>query len=325
VKKRRGLRAAIGLVALACVHAGAALAQSYPARPIRMLNGFPPGSAPDVASRVLADKLAPVLGQPVVVENRVGSNGNIAGETLLRAPADGHTLMLCADSQIVINPHIYTRMPFDPLTDLVLVASVASNEFFLAVNPEAPYRTFQEFVDAAKKARPPLAYASGGNGSQHQLTMEMLKARLGIELTHVPYKGGGPAMLAIIAGEVPIGFAGSSAGPQVRAGKLRALAVAAPKRVTGFPDVPAVAEFVPGFSNSIWLALCAAKGTPDPILGRLRAEVNRLLAGAEVRSAFAKAGALEPFVTTPEELATLVRSDHEKYGRVVKSVGAKID
>jgi len=301
------------------------LAQGYPARPVRLLVAFPPGSAPDIAARLLSERLAPALGQPVVVENRIGSNGNIAGEVVARAPADGHTLMLCADSQIVINPHIYAKMSFDPMSDLAVIASVASNEFFLLANPEQPFRTFQEFIEHAKKANPPLTYASGGNGSQHHLTMEMLKARTGISLVHVPYKGGGPATVAVIAGEVAVGFAGSSAAPQVRAAKVRALAVAAAKRVPGFPDLPAVGEFYPGFVNSIWLALCGAKAIPEPIVARLRSEVNRAVASPEIKAAFSKSGALEPYLTTPEELAALVRSDFEKYGKVVRAVGAKVD
>ncbi len=309
----------LGLAALA------AQAQSYPNRPVRILVHVPPGGAPDISARVLGEKLGEALGQPVVVENRTGSNGNIAGELVAKSAPDGHTLLLCADSQIVINPHVYKNMPFDPMKDLVPVASVASNEFFLAANPNQRFTNFAEFIEHAKKADPPLAYASGGNGSQHHLTMEMLKARAGIELVHVPFKGAAPATLATIAGEVPVEFAGSTAGTQIRAGRLRALAIAGRKRLAAFPGVPTIGEFYPGFANSIWLALCAPRGTPAPVLARLRTEVNKALALPDVREKFSRSGALEPYLTTPEELAALVRSDYEKYGKVAKDLGLKVD
>jgi tripartite-type tricarboxylate transporter receptor subunit TctC len=318
----RGARGLIALVLMLSLPV--AEAQTWPARPIRLLTFTPPGGAPDISARVLAERLTPVLGQPVVVETRTGSNGNIAAEMVAHAPADGHTLLLCADSQLVINPHVYARMPYEQ-RDIVPIATVASNEFFLVANPSQPFRTFREFVDYARKASPPLAYASGGNGSQHQLTMEMLKARLGIELVHVPYKGAAPATTAVIAGEVPVEFAGSTAGPQVRAGKLRGLAIAGPHRLAAFPDLPTISEFVPGFVNSIWLAVCGPRNLPEPVVERLRTEVNRQLAQPEVREAFARSGALEPLVTTREELAALVRRDYEKYGQVVRTLGVKTD
>jgi tripartite-type tricarboxylate transporter receptor subunit TctC len=302
-----------------------AFAQGFPNRPLRILVHVPPGSAPDITARLIADRIAPALGQPVVVENRSGANGNIAGEIVVRSPADGHTLLLCADSQIVINPHVYPKMTFDPMTDLVPVASIATNELFLAANPGQPFHTLREFIDHAKNADPPLAYASGGNGSLHHLSMEMLKARAGISLLHVPYKGAGPATTAVIAGEVPVLFAGANAGPQIRAGKLRALAIAGSKRLAAFPDVPTIAELFPGFANSVWMGLCAPRNTPEAVIARLRAEVNRVLAIPETREIFARSGALEPYISTPEEFAALIRAEYEKYGSIVRTIGTKVD
>lgn len=310
----------VGTLGSPAVHA-----QTYPNRPVKILAHAPPGSAPDIIARVIADKMGPSLGQPVVVENRTGSNGNIAAEIVVRSPPDGHTLLLCADSHLVINPHVYRKMSFDPLKDLMPVASLATNEFFLVTNPAQPFHTVREFIDYAKKADPPLAYASGGNGSQHQLTMEMFKARTGIDLLHVPFKAAGPAAMAIIAGDVPVMFAGSNAGPLIRAGKLRALAVAGPKRLPAFPDVPTVAETIPGFVNSIWLGLCAPRGTPDAVITRLRVEVNRVLALPTTKEIFSKGGALEPFISTPDEFSALIRADYEKYGNIVRAIGVKID
>ncbi len=322
---KRWIAACLALAVAGGFAPAGSFAQGFPNRPIRILVHVPPGGAPDITARVLADRLTPALGQPVLVENRPGSNGNIAGEIVVRSPADGHTLLLCADSQIVINPHVYTKMSFDPMKDLVPVASVASNEFFLTASPGEPFHTLAEFIAYAKKANPPLAYASGGNGSQHHLTMEMLKARAGIDLVHVPFKGAAPATTAVIAGQVPVLFAGSTAGPQVRAGRLRALAIAGAKRLAAFPDVPTIAELYPGFVNSIWLGLCAPRGTPEPVIARLRTEVNRALALPETRAIFAKSGALEPYITSPEEFAAVIRADYEKYGKIVRAVGAKVD
>jgi tripartite-type tricarboxylate transporter receptor subunit TctC len=318
------LACALSLSLLSLLPAGA-LAQAYPNKPIRILVHIPPGGAPDIAARVVGEKLGEAMGQPVVIDNRPGANGNIAGEIVAKSVPDGYTLLACVDSQVVINPHVYRTMPFDPMKDLVPVATLASNEFFLAANPEQPFKTFREFIDYAKKAQPPLNYASGGNGSQQQLTMEMLKTRAGIPLTHIPYKGSGPATVALLAGEVPVEFAGSNAGPQIRAGKLRALAVAGKKRLAAFPDVPTVAEFYPGFSNSIWMGLCAPRGTPEAVLGRLRTEINKALALPDVKEKFARTGALEPLITTPEEFSAMIHADFDKYGKVVKDVGVKID
>ena len=189
------------VAALALSVAAPSFAQ-YPARPIHLIVPIPPGGAPDIAARVLGQKLAEQMGEPVVVENRAGSNGNIATELVARAAPDGYTLGLVADSQIAINPHLYSKMSFDTLRDLTPVSSVASNQFVLAINPSLPVGSFPEFIEYARKARPPLSYASGGNGSQHHLTMEMLKVRTGIDLVHVPYRGGAPATTAAVAGDV---------------------------------------------------------------------------------------------------------------------------
>ncbi|HEX6690058.1 MAG TPA: tripartite tricarboxylate transporter substrate binding protein, partial [Burkholderiales bacterium] len=228
----------IVLLVLLCA-AGAALAQ-YPSRPIRIVVTIPPGGAPDIAARVVGQKLAEGLGQPVVVENRPGANGNTAAGEVARAAPDGYTLILAADSLIAINPHLYASMPLDTLKDLAPVASLVANQFVLSVNPSLPVKTLREFVDYARKSSPPLHYASGGNGSQHQLTMEMLKARAGINLVHVPYRGGAPATAATMSGEVAAMFAGTSTAPQIKAGRLRALATSGAQRSTAFPDLPTI-------------------------------------------------------------------------------------
>jgi tripartite-type tricarboxylate transporter receptor subunit TctC len=322
---KRDMSRRIAAAALLALFAGAVLAQQYPSRPVRIVVHAPPGSAPDILSRTLGGQLTDALGQPVVVENRTGSNGNIAGELVARSAPDGHTLALCVDSQLAINPHVYSRMTYDPLRDLVPIATVATNEFVLTVHPSLPVKDFKDFIAFAGKADPPLTYGSGGNGSQHHLTMEMLKSRAGIKLVHVPYKGGGPATTAVMTGEVFVAFAGASAAPQVKAGRLRAIATAGRNRLAYLPDVPSISEYYPGFANSIWFALCAPRGTPEPILARLRAEVNKTLASPDTRDKFGRGGALTPYITTPEEMAELIRSEYAKYGKIAREIGVKVD
>lgn len=312
------------VVFLALLLSSGALAQ-YPVRPIRMLVPNPPGGATDTLARVIAPRLAEALGQPVVVENRPGANGNLSSELTARAAPDGYTLLLAPDSQIVINPHLYAKMPLDTQKDLLPVATIVSTQLVLAVSPSLPVKTFPEFVEYARRANPPLAYASIGNGSQHHLAMEMLKARAGIDLVHVPYKGGGPATMAMLGGEVSAMFGGNSVSGQIRAGKLRALVLAGRQRSASYPEVPTLGEFYPGLEVTTWLGLFAPQGVPAPVLAKLRAETSRLLAEPEMRERLRNVGGLDPFVTTPEEFTAMIRSDYAKYGQVVRAVGATVD
>ena len=312
-------------LALVAVFAGSALAQPFPSRPVRIFVSIPPGGAPDIAARLLAQRLSETLGQPVVVENRPGANGNLAGDTVAKSPPDGYSLMLAGDSLIVINPHIYARMPFDTLKDLVPVASIASNQFFVAVNPSVPAKTLPEFIEYARKTDPPLPYASGGNGSQHQLGIEMLKQRAGINLMHVPYRGGGPAGTATVAGETAVVLAGASSAGLLRGGQLRGLATTGRKRSPLFPDLPIVAEYYPGYDVTIWLGLFAPAGTPEPVLAKLREAVNKALSEPELAGKLNVTGALEPLILPPAEFEALIRSDHAKYGKLVRDVGVRIE
>jgi len=299
-------------------------AQSFPSRAITIIVPIPPGGAPDIAARVIAQKLSENVGQPVVVENRVGANGNIANELVARAAPDGHTLGLLADSQITINPHLY-KMPIDTLKELTPVTPVAVNQFVLTVNPSLPVKTFPEFIEYAKKANPPLAYASGGNGSQHHLTMEMLKLRAGINLLHVPYKGGAPAAAATVAGETAAVWSGSSNAPQIKAGRLRPLAVSGAHRSAQYPELPTIAEFYPGFENSIWLGLFGPAGIPEATLARLRAELKKVLETPDVKQKLNAAGGLDPYVASPDEFDALIKRDYAKFAKLVKDIGLKVD
>jgi tripartite-type tricarboxylate transporter receptor subunit TctC len=302
----------------------AAAAAQFPSRQITLIVPIPPGGAPDIAARLIGQKLSESLGQPVVVENRTGANGNIASDLVAKAPPDGYTLGLLADSQITINPHLY-KMPLDTLRDLTPVATVAANQFVLTVHPSLPVRTFPEFIELARKTNPPLAYASGGNGSQHHLTMEMLKQRAGINLLHVPFKGGAPAATATVAGDTVAMWSGSSNAPQIRAGRLRPLAVSGGQRSPQYPDLPTIGEFYPGFENSIWLGLFGPAGIPESALSRMRTEVRRVLESDDVKQKMNAAGGLDPLVTTPQEFGALIRRDFEKYAKIVKDLGLKLD
>ena len=301
--------AILSIVAFATLFAAAAHSQ-YPTRPIRLFVPNPPGGATDTIARLVAPRLAASLGQPLIVENHPGSNGNLSSELTARAAPDGYTLLLGQDSQIVISPHLYASMKVDPLKDLVPVATLVTTQMVLAVNASLPVKNLQEFVEYARRANPPLAYASIGNGSQHHLAMEMLKARARIDLVHVPYKGGGPATMALLAGEVSAMFGGNSVTKHIEAGRLRGLAVAGAHRSATFPDLPTLGEFYPGLEITAWLGIFAPAGVPPPILTRLHDETNRMLAEPGTREKVGNLGGLQPFITTPQEFAALIRTQY---------------
>jgi tripartite-type tricarboxylate transporter receptor subunit TctC len=302
-----------------------ALAQPYPTRPIKLLVSFPPGGASDVIARLIAQPLTVRLGQPVIVENRPGANGNLAGELAARATPDGTTVLLAPSSLLVVNPHLYSRMPFDPLKDLVPAASVVSNALFLAANPAlAGVVDFASFIAVAKRSKP-LFYASIGNGSEHHLAMEFLKQKAGIDLVHVPYRGGGPAAIGVMAGDVAAMFGGGSVAPLLQDGKLRALAVSGLRRSPLLPEVPPIADFYPGFEVTNWQGIFVPVGTPPAIIARLRSELDAILLEREIAEKLAAAGSGEPYITTPEQFSARIRADYEAYGKLIKAAGVKVE
>jgi len=316
----------LALMLLAALGATAAKAQApFPARPIRMLVTIPPGGAPDISARLLAHYLQEAHGWSVVIENRPGANGNIAMVEVAKAPPDGHTLILAADSAITINPHVYGKIGIDTLKDLVPVASVATNQFTLSVNPKVPVNTFQEFIGYARNATPPLPYASGGNGSQHQLSMEMLKQRAGIDLLHVPFRGAAPATQSTVAGDTKVLFSGSASAPLIASGQLRVLAASGKQRSKRYPDLPTVGEFYPGFAVDIWLGVFAPASTPEPIVTTLRGEIHKLLARPDFAERLNVSGSLEPLILSPAEFSTLIHVDYDKYGKIVRDLAIKAD
>ena len=319
---------ALPLVALAfaTLFAAPAAAQApYPSRPIKLLVPIPPGGAPDTSARLVAQFLQETRGWSVVIENRTGANGNIAAAEAAKAAPDGYTLLLGADSGITINPHVYSRLSFDPLKDLVPVTTIATNQFMLSVNPEVPVKTFQDFIDYARKTKPPIPYASGGNGSQHQLMMEMLKQRAGIDLLHVPFRGAAPATQATVAGDTKVLFSGAASAPLILGGQLRAIATSGKKRSKRFPDLPTIGEFYPGYAIDIWLGLFAPANTPEPVVATLRDAVRKLMARADFAEKLNISGSLEPLILSPADFNHLIHDDYEKYGKIVRELGIKTD
>ena len=321
----RLLRVAIVLLTILFAVAAADAQAPFPSRPIRVLVTIPPGGAPDISARLIAHYLPETAGWSVVIENRPGANGNIAAEAVAKSPADGYTLLLHADSGITINPHVYSKLAFDPLKDLLPVTSIATNQFMLSVNPQLPARAFHEFIDYARAAKPPLPYASGGNGSQHHLMMEMLKRRAGIELLHVPFRGAAPATQATVAGDTKVLFSGSASAPLIQGGQLRALATSGKQRAKRFPDLPTIGEFYPGYAIDIWLGLFAPAGTPEPVVTTLRSEIQQLLVRPDFAEKLNVSGSLEPLALAPADFSALIRSDYEKYGKLIREIGIKLD
>lgn len=319
----RHLRWMLAIVAAALFVVPAA-AESYPTRPIRLYVAFPPGGAADIVARLVAQPLSARLGQPVVVENKPGSGGNIAGELIAHAAPDGYSLLIGPDNLFTINPHLFSKMSFDPLKEIVPVATVQSNVLVLAINPKVPAQDFKEFIALAGRADPPLFYASIGNGSLHHLAMEMLKQEAGIKLTHVPYRGGGPAGIAVLAGDVAGMFGGGSVFPMVKSGQLRGLAVSSRKRSPELPDLPSISELYPSYEATIWQGMFAPAGTPQAIIDKVRKEVSAILETKDFADKLAKTGSGEPYITTLDEFKARMHRDYERYGRIVKAAGVQV-
>ena len=298
---------------------------TWPTRPIRLVVPYPPGGAVDLIARLYGQGLSVRLGQPVVIENRPGSGGNLASDAVAHAAPDGYTLLQGPDNVFMSNPHLYRYMSFDPFKDLVPVTSLLSNQLVLAVHPSVPATSLREFVELARRTKPPLFYASIGNGSQHHLAMELLKQHVGMDLIHVPYRGGAAAAIGLVAGEVTAMFGGGSLVPTVHDGKVRGLASTGKVRNPATPELPTINEIYPGYEALIWQGLFVPAGTPQFIIDRLRAELHVILAQPEIAKRLGDAGAGEPYITTPDEFAARIKSDYEKYGKLIRTIGLKVE
>jgi tripartite-type tricarboxylate transporter receptor subunit TctC len=317
---------AVALLVAAAFGPSFAQAQTYPNRPIRLIVGYPPGGAVDIIARLYGQGLSVRLGQPVVIENKPGTGGNLASDLVAKSSPDGYTLLHGTENVFISNPHVYgARMSFDPMKELVPVTSLVSNQVVLTVNPSLQANTLQEFIALARATRPPMFYASIGNGSNHHLAMEMLKQHVGIDLTHVPYRGGGPAAIALLANEVSAMFGGGSVVPTIKSGKLRGLATTGTVRNPATPELPTIHEIYPGFEALSWHGVFAPAGTPQPIVDRLRQELKEVASQPEFKERLATTGSGEPYLVTPEELTARIARDYEKYGKLIRSIGVKVD
>ena len=315
----------LGAFFLLLVLASSGWGQQWPVRPVRMVIPLSPGGFADVPGRILAAKLSAALGHNVFVENRPGAGGTIGADFIAKSAPDGYSLLFTGTPH-VIAPWIYKKLAYDALKDFEPVALVASGPYVLVVNPRLPVNSVRELIDAAKRQPGKIDYASSGNGSAQHLVSALFASMAGIQLNHVPYKGSGPAMQDLIAGEVKVSFAGiPNVLPQIKAGRLRALAVSTPKRSPDLPEVPTAAEAgVPGYEATLWLNLAAPLGTPHEIVQRLYSETGKALQDAELRKSFRAAG-VEPTLLSPQELAAFMRTEYEKWGKVVRDTGATVN
>jgi tripartite-type tricarboxylate transporter receptor subunit TctC len=312
-----------GVAALPALAPGAR-AQSYPARPIRMLVGFAPGGGTDVMARLVQPSLSQRLGQQIVVENRPGAGTNIATEAVINAAPDGYTL-LAASLPNAGNATLYDALKFNFIRDTVPVAGIALDPFVLEVTPSLPVKTIPELIAYAKANAGKVNYGSGGVGSGNHLTAEMFKMMAGIDLVHVPYRGAGPAMVDLMGGQVQVMFNTMGASLQhVRAGKLRALGVATRTRQAALPDVPTVAEFVPGYDASFWTGVAAPKGTSAEIVEALNKAVNASLAEDNVKARLAEWGATA-LAGSPADFGKFVADETEKWGKVIRAANIKAE
>jgi tripartite-type tricarboxylate transporter receptor subunit TctC len=313
---RRGLAAVLALIALQ------ATAQTYPSKPVRLVNPFTAGGPLDLMGRILSEKLSGALGKPVIVENRPGAAGNVGAAEVARAPNDGHTLLLTLFSIVTSNPHLYDRLPFDPLKDFAPVTAIARSDSVVVVHPSVPAASMQELAAYAKANPGRLNYASAGKASPGHLTAEFFARRTGAAFTHIPYKGNAEAIRSVIAGETQMMFTPTTGAlAHIKAGKLKALAVYLTDAVDELPGVPSLEGFdqktVP-----FWYGLLAPAGTPREIVQRLNAETVKALKDPQVDKAL-RSGRIFPIGNTPDEFGAMMRDGHAAWGRVIRETGVK--
>ena len=310
------------MVMLGC----SAFAQPYPAKPVRILLGFPVGQATDILARMVAQRLSAQHGQQFFVENRPGAAGIIATELAAKAEPDGYTLLATSSGPLTVNPALYAKLPYDVARDFVVVAGLGIVPYVVVVNPSSPIRDIKGLVAYAKANPGKLNYASGGSGVTNHLVTEMFKAAAGIDMQHVPYKGGPAALTDLVGGQVDVMFETMIATlPLVKSGKLRAIAVSSANRASAVPELPTISESgYPGFTGVPWVAMAAPIRTPRAIVTQLNADINRILSTPELKDSFVAQGS-EPLVMSLEQMDEFVKAETVKWGRAVKASGAKVD
>jgi tripartite-type tricarboxylate transporter receptor subunit TctC len=299
-------------------------AQAYPSRPVRILAGFPPAGSVDITARLIGQWLSERLGQQFIIENRPGAGANLATEAVAKAPPDGYTLLLTSSTD-AWNATLYGNLKFNFIRDIVPVATISRGMGVLVVNPSVPVKSLPELIGFAKESPGKVTIASAGVGSGPHMYWELLRSMTGINMLHVPYRGGGPALTDLVAGQVQAYFSTLIAAIQyIRAGTLRPLAVSAATRADILPDVPAVAEFVPGYEATAWFGLAAPRGTPSEIVEKLNKEVSASIANPAMKARFAELGDTM-FASSPTDFAKLIAADTEKWAKVIRAAGIKAE
>jgi tripartite-type tricarboxylate transporter receptor subunit TctC len=319
-------RTATSLLACTILPFTLASAAGFPEKPVRMLVGFPAGGSTDVLSRQVALALAPVLKQQIIVDNRPGATGIMAADLTAKANPDGHTIMMATVATHAINPALFSKIPFDPVKDFAAVSLVAQYPLLLAVNPALPVKSVNELIELAKTKPGSLRYSSSGNGSPGHLSAEMFRSASKTDLQHVPYKGGSPALTAVLAGECQLNF-GTLPGmmPHAKANRLRAIAVTTKSRSPALPDVPTVAESgVTGFDVSSWAGIVVPAGTPKPVIAALHKDITGVLKEPALNARLSAEGA-PPIGSTPDEFSRFMQGELVKWAAAVKQSGARMD
>jgi tripartite-type tricarboxylate transporter receptor subunit TctC len=320
-----GRRTLLALALIASSLFSAAQAQTWPAKPVKVIVNFPPGGAADQLARAIGVPLAEALGQPVVVENRGGANGNIGGEAVAKAPADGYTLLMSSGGMVSVNPHLYPKMSFNPAKDLVPVAAAARVLVFLEVKPSLPVNNVKEFLAYLKANPGKLSFGSPGNGSSPHLAAEMLKAQTNSFAVHVPYRGAAPAMQDLLGGQLDFMFDPGIGLQHVKAGKLKLLAVGSAKRSPLFPDVPTLDEVgLKNFDADTWFGFYAPAGTPPAVVSRLNQEINKILATQPVKDRIMAIGGI-PAPMSPSDFNMRAAIDGTRFGALIKARNIKGD
>ena len=305
--------------------AGLAHAQAYPVKPIRVVVPYPPGGGTDIVMRAIGPKVSERLGQPVIVDNRGGATGAIGAEMVAHAAPDGYTLLAHTSAGLTIVPNLQKKLAFDPVRDFAPITLATSSPYMLVVNPKLPAASVAELIALAKARPGELNYASSGNGSATHLAGLLFCRMAGVSMVHIPYKGSGPAVADLVAGQVLMRFSSIPPSlPHVRSGRLRALAVTGLKRFSLLPDIPAIAETLPGYDVVSWYAVLAPAGTPAAIVRKLNVEIVAALHASDVKALLETDGS-EPVGTTPERLGEVLRADIARWGPIVRETGARID
>ena len=321
---RTGRAAAIAAAVLATLCSTSTVAQNYPAKAVRMIVPFAPGGGTDIQARLLSRKFQESTGQTFIVDNRPTANGMLGAELTAKAPADGYTILFMS-AALAVNTTLIKKLPFDPLKDLEGVSLVSSVPLVLVAHPSVPVKNPKELAALSKKTRTGMNAGSNGNGTTSHLSLEMFKQMAGVNATHIPYKGSGPAVTALISGEYEFSFPTALAAmPHIKSGKLRGLAVTTAKRASALPDLPTMASLYPGFETDNWYGMFVPARTAKEVIARLNAEILKALKASDVREFMAKEGG-EPAGTSPEEMTTYFKHEVDKFAKVIKAANIQVD